>query len=218
MASSSRIDDDGSVLFDRIAAFARRGRARRSYRFIAALGHWVHRSPRRRIPAARAAHPPGNVATTKEVHMSVKRTWLALAVAFVATMPVALAAQGAATKSDSAKKTTSAAKKTTSSAAQKSAGAPTTTAAAQAPAAATQAAAASTAKESAKCKDGSMYSGASRQGACSSHGGVAEWLTGSKGTAPKGATAKCNDGTYYTKAEHQGACSGHKGVAEWLKK
>ena len=56
-----------------------------------------------------------------------------------------------------------------------------------------------------------MYSGASRKGACSSHGGVAEWLT------MKGATARCNDGTFYAKAERQGACSGHKGVAEWLK-
>ena len=63
-----------------------------------------------------------------------------------------------------------------------------------------------------------MYSGTSRQGACSSHGGVAEWITPSKNAVPKGATARCNDGTYYTKAEHQGACSGHKGVAEWLKK
>ena len=65
-----------------------------------------------------------------------------------------------------------------------------------------------------------MYSGTSRKGACSSHGGVAEWITpaNSKSAAPKDATARCNDGTYYTKAEHQGACSGHKGVAEWLKK
>ena len=72
--------------------------------------------------------------------------------------------------------------------------------------------------ERAKCKDGTMYSGASRQGACSSHGGVAQWLTPDKSAAPKGATARCGDGTYYMKAEHQGACSGHKGVAEWLKK
>jgi hypothetical protein len=72
--------------------------------------------------------------------------------------------------------------------------------------------------ERAKCKDGTMYSGASRQGACSSHGGVAEWYTGPKAVPPKGATARCGDGTYYTKAERQGACSGHKGVAEWLKK
>jgi len=63
-----------------------------------------------------------------------------------------------------------------------------------------------------------MYSGTSRKGACSSHGGVAEWVSSSKSAAPKDATARCNDGTFYTKAEHQGACSGHKGVAEWLKK
>ena len=139
--------------------------------------------------------------------MTLKRTWLALAVALAAIQPISLSAQGAA-KADTAKKA--------ATAAQKKATPPATTAAAQAPAAATQAAAAATPKESAKCKDGTMYSGASRQGACSSHGGVAEWLTGN--APPKGATAKCNDGTYYTKAEHQGACSGHKGVAEWLKK
>ena len=87
------------------------------------------------------------------------------------------------------------------------------------PAAAQKAPAASSATDQAKCKDGTMYSGTSRQGACSSHGGVAQWLTASKsGAPPKGATAKCNDGTYYTKAERKGACTGHKGVAEWLKK
>ena len=62
-----------------------------------------------------------------------------------------------------------------------------------------------------------MYSGKSRQGACSSHGGVAQWITGAN-AIPKGATARCGDGTYYTKVERQGACSGHNGVAEWLKK
>ena len=121
--------------------------------------------------------------------MALRRSWLALAVALVATLPLSLSAQGAA-KGDTGKKA--------AASAQKNATPPATTAAA-------------TPKESAKCKDGTMYSGASRQGACSSHGGVAEWL-------PKGTTAKCNDGTYYTKAERQGACSGHKGVAEWLKK
>jgi hypothetical protein len=86
------------------------------------------------------------------------------------------------------------------------------------PPAAQKPAPASSATEQAKCKDGTTYSGTSRQGACSSHGGVAQWLTAPKSGAPKGATAKCNDGTFYMKAERQGACSGHKGVAEWLKK
>jgi uncharacterized protein DUF3761 len=61
-------------------------------------------------------------------------------------------------------------------------------------------------------------SGTSRQGACSLHGGVAQWLTASRSAAPAGATARCTDGTDYTTAGHQGACSGHKCIAEWLKK
>ncbi len=135
--------------------------------------------------------------------MTLHRMPIALALLSIAIVPISLAAQG-----DTAK----AAKKSTTTAAA-SAAKPTTTA--QAPAAKSQTAAAT---EQAKCKDGSMYSGTSRKGACSSHGGVAEWITPSKSAVPKNATARCNDGTYYTKAEHQGACSAHKGVAEWLKK
>ena len=132
--------------------------------------------------------------------MKLARMPLTLALLSIAIVPVSLSAQG----------DTSKAKKSTTAAA--SAAKPTTTA--QAPAQSKTTAA----TEQAKCKDGSMYSGTSRKGACSSHGGVAEWITPSKSAAPKDATARCNDGTYYTKAEHQGACSGHKGVAEWLKK
>jgi hypothetical protein len=137
--------------------------------------------------------------------MALRRTSLALAVALMAAIPVSLSAQGGAAKSSgSQKNATPAAQKNASPSSAPAPGTPPQTAAAN--------------TERAKCKDGTSYSGTSRQGACSSHGGVAEWLTASKGTVPKGATARCNDGTYYSKAERQGACSGHKGVAEWLKK
>ena len=95
----------------------------------------------------------------------------------------------------------------------------------------------------AKCKDGTYSTSDVRQGACSVHGGVAEWLipadanakcrdgtyqsgprqgacSGHGGVAewlgPPAATARCGDGTYYLGANRQGACSGHGGVAEWL--
>ena|SRR5689334_23045678 len=138
--------------------------------------------------------------------MTVNRIRLALAIASVAIVPITVSAQGGAPKGSSPKTTATAPAKSTAD---------------QAPAPAQQPAAqkAATATEQAKCKDGSMYSGTSRQGACSSHGGVAQWLTASKtASVPKGATARCGDGTYYSKAERKGACSGHKGVAEWLKK
>jgi hypothetical protein len=35
-------------------------------------------------------------------------------------------------------------------------------------------------KATAKCKDGTSYSGKEHQGACSGHGGVEKWLDGSK--------------------------------------
>jgi hypothetical protein len=146
--------------------------------------------------------------------MKLHRTSMLVAIASLAIAPLTLSGQGAAAQ----KPASPAATKPTSTAAQTPAQAPVKAPAAQAPAATQKPAAASNATEQAKCKDGTMYSGTSRQGACSSHGGVAQWLTASKSSVPKGATAKCNDGTYYTKAERQGACSGHKGVAEWLKK
>jgi hypothetical protein len=61
------------------------------------------------------------------------------------------------------------------------------------------------------CNDGSYYTGANKQGACSGHKGVKDWY----GARPTGATGLCNDGTYYTGANKQGACSGHKGVKDW---
>jgi hypothetical protein len=63
------------------------------------------------------------------------------------------------------------------------------------------------------CKDGSWSTADSKQGACSSHGGIKTWF----GKPPKGATARCKDGTYSKSAESQGACSQHGGVATWLK-
>ena len=41
--------------------------------------------------------------------------------------------------------------------------------------------------------------------------------SGSKSTAPEGATAKCKDGTYSRAKQHRGACSHHGGVAVWYK-
>jgi hypothetical protein len=144
--------------------------------------------------------------------MALRRTSLAFAVALIAAIPGSLLAQGGAAKANPGQKNAT-------PAAQKNASPPPAPAKANAtPASSAPAQTAAANTERAKCKDGTSYSGTSRQGACSSHGGVAEWLTGSKGTVPKGATARCNDGTYYSKAERQGACSGHKGVAEWLKK
>jgi len=132
--------------------------------------------------------------------MKLARMPLTLALLSIAVVPAGLVAQGDTSKAAAKKSATSAA--SAAKPAQTPAQQPKTTAA----------------TEQAKCKDGTMYSGTSRQGACSSHGGVAEWVTPAKNAVPKGATARCNDGTYYTKAERQGACSGHKGVAEWLKK
>ena len=61
----------------------------------------------------------------------------------------------------------------------------------------------------ARCQDGTYSYSTSRQGACSSHGGVAEWLI------PSVATARCRDGTFST-GTSRGTCSNHGGVAEWF--
>lgn len=146
--------------------------------------------------------------------MALRQTSLALAVALTAIISSSVSAQGGAASKGTAPD------KNAAAAAQKNATTPAADArstASQA-SAATPSASATANTERAKCKDGSTYSGKTRQGACSGHGGVVEWLAVTKGSAPKGATARCNDGTYYLKAERQGACSGHKGVAEWLKK
>ena len=116
--------------------------------------------------------------------MTLHRMPVALALLSIAIVPITLAAQADTAKATAKKSTTTSAaaapKPTTS--ATTAAAKPTTTA--QAPAAKSQTAAATV---QAKCKDGMMYSGTSRQGACSSHGGVAEWITpaNSKSAAPK---------------------------------
>ena len=82
----------------------------------------------------------------------------------------------------------------------------------------------------AKCVDGTYSKAESKQGACSSHEGGAQWYGASdkepeKATpsarapsgAAAGATARCEDGTYSTAKSPSGACSSHGGVAEWLR-
>lgn len=93
----------------------------------------------------------------------------------------------------------------------------------------------SPAGSTATCKDGSSYSGASKRGACSGHGGVKNWnaanasvaskpMAASKpmpasvpvaATAPMAAMATCKDGSSYSGASKRGACSGHGGVQVW---
>ena len=83
----------------------------------------------------------------------------------------------------------------------------------------------------AKCKDGTYSAAKNERGACSRHGGIAQWYGASLPTAatqptrsatdeqdvatPAGATARCGDGTYST-SNGRGACSNHGGVAERL--
>lgn len=68
-----------------------------------------------------------------------------------------------------------------------------------------------------QCKDGTYTEAKSKEGACSSHGGVKSW-SGEKAAAadrPSGSTGQCKDGTYTDAASKSGACSGHKGVKQW---
>lgn len=92
----------------------------------------------------------------------------------------------------------------------------------------------------AKCADGTYSKAQNKQGACSHHGGVAQWYgTGgpavaepapaasapkatsppaaAKAVAPSDATAQCNDGTYSKSQHRSGTCSHHGGVKQWLK-
>src|SRR5205823_14734989 len=73
------------------------------------------------------------------------------------------------------------------------------------------------ANATAKCKDGTYSAAKNERGACSRHGGIAQWYGSTQVAAqiPAGATARCSDGTY-SKSNGQGACSSHGGVAERL--
>lgn len=62
----------------------------------------------------------------------------------------------------------------------------------------------------AQCQDATYSYSTSRQGTCSGHGGVSQWL------AIDAATAKCNDGTLSASTSRRGTCSRHGGVAQWL--
>ena len=97
-------------------------------------------------------------------------------------------------------------------------------AATPAPAAPRSAPSAAPAGATARCNDGSYSTAKTRSGACSKHGGVAEWLAGglapaagAAAGAPEGATAICNDGTYSNSQHRSGTCSHHGGVKQWLK-
>jgi len=102
----------------------------------------------------------------------------------------------------------------------------TSPAAAAKPAPAKPAAPAAPTGATAHCKDGSYSTSKSHSGACSNHGGVAEWLGGGEvptanaalpAGAPQDATAQCNDGTYSSSQHKSGTCSHHGGVKKWLK-
>jgi hypothetical protein len=78
----------------------------------------------------------------------------------------------------------------------------------------------------AKCGDGTYSHAKNKQGACSNHGGVAEWMGGGEvasanaglpAGAPGDATAICNDNTYSNSQHRSGTCSHHGGVKKWLK-
>lgn len=84
-------------------------------------------------------------------------------------------------------------------------------------AAGAQGAGSANATVSATCNDGTSFTGASKKGACSGHGGVKAWGDSSSAPRPKGATAQCNDGSWYTRTTRRGACAAHGGVKHWVK-
>ena len=106
----------------------------------------------------------------------------------------------------------------------------------------TASAAAKPANATAQCKDGSYSQAKTERGACSDHGGVANWYGApskteakapaketrtetanagktakpvAKDAAPADSTGRCQDGTYTRAKSERGACSGHGGVATW---
>lgn len=103
-----------------------------------------------------------------------------------------------------------------------------------APAAATPAAA-TDGTATGLCKDGTVYTGASKRGACRGHKGIKEWYADKQAPATGAAapavatpattpavvpadgiaTGLCKDGTSYTGSSKRGACRGHKGLQEW---
>ena len=69
----------------------------------------------------------------------------------------------------------------------------------------------------ARCGDGSLWTGgAETRGACTSHGGVKEWLNANPDHDwPEASLARCKDGAIYSGTDRHGACAGHRGVKQW---
>ena len=73
----------------------------------------------------------------------------------------------------------------------------------------------------AKCGDGTYSKAKHEQGACSRHGGVAQWFGSTEATAQPApqdqasaiATVRCADSTY-SASKGRGTCSSHGGIAE----
>jgi hypothetical protein len=73
------------------------------------------------------------------------------------------------------------------------------------------------------CKDSTTFSGTSKRGACSGHGGVESWgttaaaapVTPTSTAAATTISATCKDETTFSGSSKRGACSGHGGVKSW---
>jgi hypothetical protein len=128
--------------------------------------------------------------------------------------------------------------------AAKTPAAPTSPAAPPKSAPAGKTAAARPANATAQCTDGTYSTAKTKTGACSKHGGVAQWFadtgaaapapapapapsamptptpkstpTTAATAAPADATGQCADGTYTRGKSEQGACSRHGGVKTWF--